>query len=197
MKPLFLRRAVAQSLTELAMLMPLLALLLIGLIEVGFLLHAHVQVSTAAREGARAASLYASTRYSPVSSSNNPPSCASGVEGWSLQQTVEQAIVRRALANNGCPTTSGTIAYSALGRLSPAQAAAGTTAPPCPTGNATGWVAGLVNAEALTADGMPEPGSEGTLTLCYPYRLLIAADMFNYYGDPIWISKSVVFRYQQ
>lgn len=190
------RRARAQSLTELAMMLPLIALLLIGLIEVAFLLHAHVQVSTAAREAARAASLYASTRYAAVGGANNLPSCGT-VDGWSIQQTIDQAIVRRAVANNGCPTTGGTIEYSALGRLNPAKAAAGTTAPPCPTGSASGWVAGVENAEALTGDDMPVPGSQGTVTLCYPYRLLIAADMFNYYGDPIWISKSVVFRYQQ
>jgi Flp pilus assembly protein TadG len=178
--------------------MPFLALLLIALIEVGFLLHAHVQVASATREAARAASLYASTRYASFDGASNPPSCAAGIGGWSLQQTIEQAVVRRASANNDCPSSSGTIEYSALGRLNTDQAAAGTLAPPCPSGSATGWVAG-VNPAFTPADDevMPTPGSQATLTLCYPYRLLIAADLFNYYGDPIWINKSVVFRYQQ
>jgi TadE-like protein len=190
-------RARAQALTELALLLPLLSLLLIALVEVGLLLRAHVQISSAAREAARAASLYAATRYASFGSGTTQ-SCDTGVEGWSLQQTIDQAIVRRALTNKGCPDTSGTIVYSALGRLSPDRAAAGTTAPPCPTGTATGWVAGVSPAFAPADDeAMPEPGDPATLTLCYPYRLVIAADLFNYYGDPIWISKSVVFHYQQ
>lgn len=197
MKLRLARRAGAQALTELALLLPLLALLLLALVEVGFLLQAHVQVASAAREAARAASLYPATRYASFAGATNPPTCASGVEGWSLQQTVDQAIVRRALANNGCPSSSGSIEYSALGRLSADPAAVGTAAPPCPTGAAAGWVAGVVNESALTADGMPVPGTEGAVTICYPYRLLIAADLFNYYGDPIWIIKSVVFRYHQ
>ena len=197
MKAVALRPVRAQALTELALMIPLLALLLIALVEAGLLLRAHVQVSSAAREGARAASLYASTRYSSFGG-GNPKSCAAGVNGWSLQQTIDQAIVRRALDNNSCPNSSGTIEYSALGRLAPDQAAAGTVAPPCPTGAASGWIAG-VNPAFVPADDevMPTPGSQATLTLCYPYRLVIAADLFNYYGDPIWISKSVVFRYQQ
>jgi hypothetical protein len=194
-----LRRAPAQSLTELALLMPLLALLLLGLVELGFLLHAHVQVTFAAREAARAASLYSSTRYTAFADNqlNNPPQCSPGIDGWSLQNTIEQAIVRRALSS-GCPSPTGAIQYSALGLLDPAQAASGATAPPCPTGSATGWVAGVDPAFApSTSDAMPTRGSQATLTLCYPYRLIIAAQLFNYYGDPIWISKSVVFQYQQ
>jgi Flp pilus assembly protein TadG len=197
MKPVLMRRIQAQSLTELALIMPLLMLLLIGLIEVGFLLQAHVQVSSAAREAARAASLYAATRYAGVDANgNNVTSCDGTADGWSLQQTIDQAIVRRALANNGCPTTNGTITYSALGRLSPAQAAAGTVAPPCPTGSATGWVAGVSDTFTPNGEAMPPPGSEATVTLCYPYRLLLATDLFRW-GSPIWINKSVVFTYQQ
>jgi hypothetical protein len=198
------QRAGAQALTELAMLMPLIALLLIGLIELGFLLHAHVQVAAAAREGARAASLYRSTRYGAFSDQqlknlNNPPSCASGVAGWSLQQTIEQAIVRRALDGNACPGVTGPIEYSALGRLAPDQAPAGTApAPPCPTTDVSGWLAGVAPAFVPgSSDEMPEAGAEATLTLCYPHRLIVAADLLRYYGEPVWISKSVVFQYQQ
>lgn len=205
MKPALQHRTRAQSLTELALIMPLLALLLIGLIEVGFLLQAHVQVASAAREAARAAAQYSSLRYAPfvedTGSNATIPTCVGTVDGWTLQQTIEQAIVRYPLDNNGCPTTTGTIVSSALGRLSPTRAAAGTTAPPCPTGNATGWVVGVVTSPAYTptANGgtaNPTPGAQGTLTLCYPYRLLLATDLFRW-GSPLWINKSVVFTYQQ
>lgn len=200
-RPALPRRSGGQSLTELALIMPLLTLLLLGLIEVGFLLHAHVQVSAAAREAARAASLYSSTRYSAFTNQqlgnlNNLPSCTTGIAGWSLQTTIEQAIVRRDLVN-GCPSTTGAIQYSALGFLSPTQAATGTSAPPCPTGSAAGWVAGVDGYTQTSGDAMPPSGTNARLLLCYPYRLLIAADLFNYYGDPIWISKSVVFQFQQ
>jgi hypothetical protein len=197
------RRAGAQALTELALLMPLIALLLVGLVELGFLLHAHVQVTAAAREGARAASLYRSTRYAAFSDQqlnnlNNPPSCASGIYGWSLQQTIEQAIVRRALGSDGCPLAGGAVEYSALGRLAPEQAPATTPPPPCPTGDSSGWLAGIDPAFAPAArEEMPLAGAVATLTLCYPYRMVIAADLLRYYGEPIWISKSVVFQYQQ
>lgn len=178
------RRSSAQAITELALLMPLLALLLIGMIELGFLLYAHVQVSSAAREAARAASLYRSTRYSTLGNFNptNPPNCGQG-QGWSLQQTIDQAIVRRALANNGCPTTSGTIVYSALGRLEPA-----------PTPNS--WTATITTSFVQSGTNLPTPGTSATVELRYPYHLIVASDLFNW-GDPIWISKSVVFEYQQ
>lgn len=203
MKPILPRRASAQSLTELALIMPLLLLLLVGLIEVGFLLQAHVQVSSAAREAARAASLYAATRYASVDANgNNVTKCDGSAAGWSLQQTIDQAIVRRALSNSGCPNSAGTVTYSALGRLNPARAATGTVAPPCPVGTATGWVAGVSSSTPFNpsddnGEANPTPGSQATLTLCYPYRLLLAADLFKYFGDPIWINKSVVFTYQQ
>jgi hypothetical protein len=198
------QRAGAQALTELAMLMPLIALLLIGLLELGFLLHAHVQVTAAAREGARAASLYRSTRYAAFSDQqlnnlNNPPSCASGIDGWSLQQTIEQAIVRRALDGNSCPVATGAVEYSALGRLTPDQAPAGSApAPPCPTADLSGWLVGVAPPFSPgSSEEMPQAGAEVTLTLCYPHRLVVAADLLRYYGEPIWISKSVVFQYQQ
>lgn len=195
MKPVLRRRESAQSLTELALMMPLLMFLFVGLIEVAFLLQAHVQVSSAAREAARAASQYAATRYSAFGG-GTVRSCEGGVDGWSLQQSIDQAIVRRALTGQGCPDTSGTVLYSALGRLSTDQASAGTTAPPCPSGEASGWVAGVDDSFTPSGDANPIPGSQGTVTLCYPYRMILATDLFRW-GSPIWINKSVVFTYQQ
>ncbi|MFV9506976.1 MAG: TadE family protein [Oscillochloridaceae bacterium umkhey_bin13] len=187
-----------QALTELALFLPMIALLLIGLIEFGFLLYAHVQVSSAAREAARAASLYRDTRYSTVSLANlnQIPRCATGIDGWTLQQTIDQAIVRFPPSGNGCPTTTGTPLYSALGRL---DATRSTQTALCPTGNVTGWNVGITTTPTFThsnATIMPAAGSSATVTLCYPHRLLIMSDLLPFLGDPVWINKSVNLQFQ-
>lgn len=176
-----------QSMTELALLLPLLTLALMGVIEFGFLLYAHVQVANAAREAARAASLYRSTRYATISNYTNPPDCASGVDGWSLDQTARQAVVYRALDNQGCPTIAGAITYSALGALDPQP-------------NPTSWTIALADANGfLPQSGTTNPtaGARATVTLSYPYRLLVISNLIPALSDPIWISKSVEFEYQQ
>lgn len=191
-------RVGAQSLTELALLMPLLALLLVGLVELGFLLHARVQVTSAAREAARAASLYRATRYATISDNNlTTAKCEGSINGWSLQQTVEQAVVRYGLDANGCPA-SGAIESSALGLLATTRAASGTTAPPCPTTDVGGWVVGVkTDFIQLSGDDMPKAGEQATVTLCYPHHMLIASELLSYFGEPIWVRSSVVFAYQQ
>jgi len=45
------------SLVEVALVLPVLMILFLGIVEVGFLLFAHVQVANATREGARTGSL--------------------------------------------------------------------------------------------------------------------------------------------
>jgi Flp pilus assembly protein TadG len=45
------------SLVEIALVLPVLLVLFLGIVEVGFLLFAHVQIANAAREGARTGSL--------------------------------------------------------------------------------------------------------------------------------------------
>jgi hypothetical protein len=166
--------------------MPLLALLLVALIEFGLLIYAHVQVANAAREGARAASLYRNRRYASIDNYSNPPDCASGIDGWSLDQTVQQAIVARELESNGCPKTSGAILSTSLGRLDPQ-----------PTSPA--WTVTVSDPAFLPQSGtdMPAAGRRGTVTLRYPYRLPILAPIVPALRDPVWIGKSVEFEYQQ
>lgn len=48
-----------QSLVELALTLPLLMVLVMGVIDLSFVLYAHVQVAAASAQGARAGSLYA------------------------------------------------------------------------------------------------------------------------------------------
>jgi len=81
-----------QATVEIALLLPILLVLLFGLIMAGFTFYAFIQVSNAAREGARAGSLYRLTETS---------------SGLSLESTVEHAIY-----DSGAGT-------SALGFLSP------------------------------------------------------------------------------
>jgi len=66
-----------QAAVETALLLPVLVILLFGIIMSGFTFYAFIQVSNAAREGARAGSLYRITR---------------AVSGLDLPQTVRQAI---------------------------------------------------------------------------------------------------------
>lgn len=51
-KSLF-KRQKGQSLVEIALILPIVLILFLGLTEVGFFLYSHVQVANAAREGAR------------------------------------------------------------------------------------------------------------------------------------------------
>lgn len=81
-----------QATVEAALLLPMLVVLLLGIILSGFTFYAFIQVSNAAREGARAGSVYRLTQAG---------------SGLSLEQTVKKAIY-----------DSGTD-ESALGFLSP------------------------------------------------------------------------------
>ena len=181
------RRTSGQSMVEMALLLPILTLLLLGVIEFGFILYAHVQLANAAREAGRAASLYRSTRYAYTSNYTNPPDCDSGVDGWSLDNTVRQAVVARALDNQGCPLSNGAISSTSLGALDPQ---------PSPDI----WTLTITDSNGfLPQSGTtnPLPGTHATLTLSYPYRLLILSNLLPSLSDPIWISKAVEFEYQQ
>ncbi len=50
-----------QSAVEIALLLPILLLILFGIMISGFMFYAHIQVSNAVREGARAGSVYWAT----------------------------------------------------------------------------------------------------------------------------------------
>lgn len=66
-----------QAAVEMALLLPMLMVLLFGIILSGFTFYAFIQVSNAAREGARAGSVYRITQAG---------------SGLMLEETVEQAI---------------------------------------------------------------------------------------------------------
>jgi hypothetical protein len=191
---LHLRRidANGQSLVEIALLLPVVALLLIGVVEFGLILYAHVQVANAAREAARAASLYRSTRFATIDpSKSDTTNCDGSILGWSLDQVVKQAVVYRELSasggTSGCPKmTSTTVVYSSLGWLDPLPS--------------TMWTVTITNTAFIpqtNATAMPDAGSHATVQLRYPYRLMILSNLFPYLSDPIWITKSVDIEFHQ
>jgi Flp pilus assembly protein TadG len=173
-------RRSGQALAELAIALPLIAIILVSMVDVALLLYAHNQVANAAREGARAASLYRSLRYTATNDAGNPNrQCTSGIAGWSVTDIAQQAIVTRAITNQGCRDATGAITASAFGWLDPAPA----TNP---------WT--LTITPVPTNSG-PTPGDRATLTLVYPYRLVILSSFVRALRDPTPISKSVNFEY--
>lgn len=173
------RRTRGQSLAEMALTLPLIAGMLVSLFDFGMLLYAHIQVANAAREGARASALYRTTRYDSTTNLANPSACASGIDGWSVAQVASQAIVTRALTNQGCPDPTGAISSTALGWLDPS---------PTPTA----WT---LSVTPSPTNAGPNPGDRATLTLVYPYRLIIISKLVPALSDPISISKSVNYEY--
>ena len=76
-KPCARRAQEGQATVEIAFLLPILMVLLYGIIAAGFLFYAFITVSNAARDAARAGSVYRLTR---------------GASGLSLLQTVQNAV---------------------------------------------------------------------------------------------------------
>lgn len=170
-----------QSLAEIALVMPILAMAFLSLVDFGLVLYAHIQVANAARESARAVSLYRMNRYKFIDISGSIEKCSGTIDGWSVQQVAEEAIVTHALTNKGCPNTSGAVVATSLGRLDPN---------PTPTS----W--SVTINPAYTSNTMPTAGSRATITLRYPYRLLILSNFVPSLRDPIWITKAVDYEYQ-
>jgi Flp pilus assembly protein TadG len=165
-----------------ALLLPLLAVLLTGVFEFGMVLYAHVQVSNAVREAARAASLYRSTRFATIDPSKaDTVKCDGTILGWSLDQIIKQAIVYRPLDTQGCPKSVTTYQYTSLGWLDPN-----------PTPDA--WQVTLNPAQS--GGTMPSAGTIATITLRYPYRLIVISNFISALSDPVWIQKSVQIEYQ-
>ncbi len=96
------RSLAGQAAVEIALILPALLVLLMGIIIAGFTFYAVIQVTNAAREGARAGSLY---RITVATRSN----------GWTLDNEVKSAI---------CDSTANT---SALGYLKPASGCSSTS----------------------------------------------------------------------
>jgi Flp pilus assembly protein TadG len=81
----FFPRTQGQSLVEIALVLPVLLILFLGIAEVGFLLYAHVQVANATREGAR---------YGSLCRLND--NCDGGSSYSNLSEVVESAVFSEA-----------------------------------------------------------------------------------------------------
>src|SRR5687768_12184207 len=116
-----------QSLVEFALMLPLLALLMLAFVDFGFLLYAHVQVANAAREGARAGSLYLSGRFHYTSCFDDCPAGygdgGSDPACWTLQAWVENGLVTRNRDGDGCSATGFDTAVHSFGLLDAARCA--------------------------------------------------------------------------
>ncbi len=189
-----------QSLVELAISLPLLLMILLGLADFGFLLYAHVQVSNAAREGARAGALYLSGRFHYTSCTGGGCTAGYGNGGtnpgcWELRDWVENALVERNRDNFGCPTPG----YQAdpihsFGWLSPTACSSdptGTNGPDC------WWLRPLRDFELATP--MTDPPTAGRpleVRVAYRYNLPFVGSLIPVFPGSILIEKTVVMKVQ-
>lgn len=191
-----------QSLVEFALAAPLLALVLIGLAEFGFVLYAHVQVANAAREGARAGGLYLSARFHYSGCVNQPghpcpTNYGNGGDCWDFRPWVENALVQHLRNADGCDLSGYDTAVHAFGTLNPAQCG-GSVSRNC-------WVLETLSVGTSTAASGGQNdvtwitshiGDPITLTLRYRYEMPFVGSFLNILSNPVDIRKTVIMRVQ-
>ncbi|WP_026370948.1 TadE/TadG family type IV pilus assembly protein [Kallotenue papyrolyticum] len=188
-----------QSLVEFAIALPLLALLLSGLVAVGWFLYAHVQVANATREAARAGSLYLSNRFHYTScfatpSAPCPPGygtgsqAAGGADCWTLTQWVENALVELQRTSGGCPAGGYNTVVHAFGLLAP------TKCPNATAGANCWWLEPLTYDDGTAITGLPLAGKGLKVGVTYRYQLPLLGGPFRL--DPVSVRKVVIMRIQ-
>jgi hypothetical protein len=201
------RNRKGQSLVEFALALPLLVLLLGGIVSLSFFLYAHVQVTNATREGARAGSLYLSNQFhytSCFASPSNPcpsgygsgggggggggGSGGSGPDCWTLTQWVENALVELNRTNAGCPGTGYNAAVHSFGFLSPTKCANATSGSNC------WWLQPLTYDNGAAISGDPVAGNGLKVRVSYRYELPFLGTLFQL--NPVAINKTVIMRIQ-
>jgi Flp pilus assembly protein TadG len=160
-----------QSLVEFALVLPLLLLILLAIIQFGFIFNTQVTITNAAREGARAATIYP---YSLAGSQSGPPTC----------NTTTKA------TNDGCRNAYALYfaeqAFGTLSRTSPqfvtadtwtqsgsaptTTCAAGST---CTTTYANGDIVVTYTIPANVADSDPRTGERVTVQVTYRQDLFV------------------------
>ena len=157
-----------QSAVEMALVLPLLLVLLLGMTIAVFMFYSYIQVTNAAREGARAGSVYritsTSTRYS-------------------LATTVQKAI----FDDNG--TIDNNIDdVSALGSLTPTGASFNVS---------TDVAVTLLKPDGTSGDlNDPRPGDRLTVQVTYRYTVPIVAVALPIFPQPLVIVRSVMMEIQ-
>ena len=196
------QRTRGQSLVEFALAAPLLALVLIGLAEFGFVLYAHVQVANATREAARAGGLYLSARfhYSGCISQPGhpcPTNYGNGGDCWDFRPWVENALVQHLRQANGCDLTGYDTTVHAFGTLNPVECG-GSVTTNC-------WT-----LETLSVGGTSAPsggasdvtwitshiGAPLEITVRYRYEMPFVGNLLGILRNPVDIRKTVIMRVQ-
>lgn len=173
-----------QSLVEFALILPLLVLLLYGLAEFGFLLYAHVQVTNAAREGARAGSLYLGSRFHYTVANG-------GSDCWTMRRWVENALVQHNRASTGCPLATYNTAIHSFGLLN--------SAPCASAAEMNCWTLQplQINSAAITdtpAWISARVGDPLQVDVIYRYEMPLLGGVFQ--ANPVLIQKRVIMRVQ-
>ncbi len=151
-----------------ALLLPMLVLLLLGIIMTGFTLYAFIQVSNAAREGARAGSTYRLTR----------------IASPGLDQTVRSAIY-----DPNDPPGCTINCKSALGFLAPTGSSFNVA-----SGDVAWSLVTPLGAPGDTTD--PAPRDQLTVTVTYRYTIPLISDMLPMFPQPIVIVRQVMMEVQ-
>lgn len=150
-----------QSLVEFALVLPLLLLILLAIIQFGFIFNTQVTITNAAREGARAATIYP---YSLAGSQSGPPAC----------NTTTKA------TNDGCRNAYALYyaqqAFGTLSRTSPQFVTTGTwtQSGSAPTMTYTnGDIVVTYTVPANVADSDPRTGERVTIQVTYRQDLFV------------------------
>ena len=157
-----------QSAVEMALLLPILLLLLFGIIIAGFIFYAHIQVSNAVREGARAGSLYRITQFDTPT--------------WDLQETVKYTIYDPGTGKSALgflPTTSSS--YNVRCDISFRQPD-GTYLSPS-------------NCAGITADAIGS-GDRVAVSLTYSYTMPIVSVVVPVFQQPFVMQSNVMMEIQ-
>lgn len=169
-----------QAMVELALLLPVLLALLVAVLDFGFLLHAHVQVAHAAREAARAGSLY------PVSAN---AAC------WTLRDWVENALVERNRDAGGCPLAGSDTSVHAFGSLLPTPCAVPAVAP-CWELQPLATINDLDVRTVISGTAMPEAGDQLEVQVLYRYNMPFVGNLPGLPINPVTIRKTVLMKVQ-
>lgn len=186
------RRSLGQAGIEFALVMPLLSLLLLSLVDFGMFLHAQVQVTNAAREGARAGSLYLGGRFHYTACySNCPTGYGTGGACWYLQDWVENAVVERNRASSGCPASGTNASINSLGILNATKCASATSGTNC------WWLQPVTsNYVPITGSDLPVAGNPLEVRLIYRYTPALFGDFAGFDQNPLVIAKTVIMKVQ-
>ena len=157
-----------QAAVEIALLLPILLLILFGVIVTGFIFYAHIQVSNAIREGARAGSVY---RIDHFNSSGTILDLATVVQ-------------------NGVYNPSATPPSSALGFLPTASSNYNLA---CEIRRQAESYASAYTCTGITD---PHPGDHVQATIIYSYTVPVISVMLPMFPQPMVMRSSIMMEIQ-